>query len=88
MGWTNLVPIFHDDVTHILQPEIPDTMVPYIDNVPIHGPETHYIDTLTCHCTRGKRHDQKSSGKVDMACFSLLVLKSTLLLKKVKKSTA
>ena len=23
MGWTNLVPIFHDDVTHILQPEIP-----------------------------------------------------------------
>ena len=29
-----------------------------------------------------------SSGKVDMACFSLLVLKSTLLLKKVKKSTA
>ena len=29
-----------------------------------------------------------SSGKVDMAFFSLLVLKSTLLLKKVKKSTA
>ena len=23
MGWTNSVPIFHDDVTHILQPEIP-----------------------------------------------------------------
>ncbi len=22
MGWTNSVPIFHDDVTHILQPEI------------------------------------------------------------------
>ena len=29
-----------------------------------------------------------TSEKVDMACFSLLVLKSTLLLKKVKKSTA
>ena len=29
-----------------------------------------------------------ASGKVDMAFFSLLVLKSTLLLKKVKKSTA
>ena len=29
-----------------------------------------------------------TSGKVDMAFFSLLVLKSTLLLKKVKKSTA
>ena len=24
MGWTNSVPIFHDDVTCILQPEIPD----------------------------------------------------------------
>src|SRR5271156_6601552 len=23
MGWTNSVPIFHDDVTHILRPEIP-----------------------------------------------------------------
>ena len=31
---------------------------------------------------------EEASGKVDMACFSLLVLKSTLLLKKVKKSTA
>jgi hypothetical protein len=35
MGWTNSVPIFHDDVTHILQPEIPDTTVPYINDVPI-----------------------------------------------------
>ena len=43
MGWTNSVPIFHDDVTHILQPEIPDTTVPYIDDVPIRGPETRYI---------------------------------------------
>ena len=42
MGWTNSVPIFHDDVTHILQPEIPDTTVPYIDDVPIWGPESRY----------------------------------------------
>jgi hypothetical protein len=42
MGWTNSVPIFHDDVTHILQPEIPETTVPYIDDVPIRGPETRY----------------------------------------------
>ena len=35
MGWTNSAPIFHDDVTHILQPEIPDTTVPYIDDVSI-----------------------------------------------------
>src|SRR5882762_8035341 len=42
MGWTNSVPIFHDDVTSILQPEIPDTTVPYIDDVPIRGPATRY----------------------------------------------
>jgi len=35
IGWMNSIPIFHDDVTHILQPEIPDTTVLYIDNVPI-----------------------------------------------------
>ena len=38
MGWTNSVPIFHNDVTHILQPEIPDTTVPYINDVLIYGP--------------------------------------------------
>ena len=35
MGWTNSVPIFHDDVTCILQPKIPNTTIPYIDDVPI-----------------------------------------------------
>ena len=43
MGWTNSVLIFHDDVTHILQPEIPDVTVPYIDDVPIRGPNTQYV---------------------------------------------
>jgi len=38
MGWTNSVPIFHDDVTYILQQEIPHTTIPYIDDVPIRGP--------------------------------------------------
>ena len=53
MGWTNSVPIFHDNLTYILQPKIPDTTVPYsglknpcsplyIDNVPICGLATHY----------------------------------------------
>ncbi|THH20453.1 hypothetical protein EW146_g901 [Bondarzewia mesenterica] len=41
MGWTNSVPIFHDDVTFILQPEILDITIPYIDDVPVHGPLTH-----------------------------------------------
>ena len=42
MGWTNSVPIFHDDVTYILQPEILETTVPYIDDVPICGPAMRY----------------------------------------------
>jgi Integrase zinc binding domain/RNase H-like domain found in reverse transcriptase len=43
MGWTNSVPIFHDDVTYILQAEIPHTTIPYIDDVPIRGPATRYV---------------------------------------------
>ena len=43
MGWTNSVPIFHDDVTHILQPEIPHTTVPYIDDVPLCSPADRYL---------------------------------------------
>ena len=42
MGWTNAVPIFHDDVTHILQPEVPQYTIPYINDVPIRGPATTY----------------------------------------------
>ena len=42
MGWTNSVPIFHEDVTHILRDEIPDFTEPYIDDVPIRGPKTRY----------------------------------------------
>ena len=43
MGWTNSVPIFHDDVTFILQPEIPEVTVPYIDDVPVKGPKSRYV---------------------------------------------
>jgi hypothetical protein len=42
MGWTNSVPIFHDDVTSILLPEVPHLTVPYIDDVPIKGPRSRY----------------------------------------------
>jgi hypothetical protein len=43
MGWTNSVPIFHDDVTFILRPEIPQVTQPYIDDVPVRGPATRYV---------------------------------------------
>ena len=42
MGWTNSVPIFHDDVTEILRDEIPEYTIPYIDDVPVRGPESRY----------------------------------------------
>ena len=42
MGWTNAVPIFHDDVTHILQPKVPKYTIPYINDVPIRGPTSTY----------------------------------------------
>ena len=43
MGWTNSVPIFHEDVTKILQSEIPHVTQPYIDDVPVRGPASRYI---------------------------------------------
>lgn len=42
MGWTNSVPIFHDDVTYILQEEIPRIAAVFIDDVPVKGPATRY----------------------------------------------
>jgi len=42
MGWTNSIPIFHDDITYILRDEIPKYTLPYIDDVPIWGPDTRY----------------------------------------------
>jgi hypothetical protein len=42
MGWMNSVPIFHDDVTFILQAEISHVTIPYINNIPIKGPTTTY----------------------------------------------
>ena len=42
MGWTNSVPIFHDDVMEILKPEIPHITIPYIDNVLVKGPAERY----------------------------------------------
>lgn len=42
MGWTNSVPIFHDDVNYILKDEVPHVTIPYIDDVPVRGPKTRY----------------------------------------------
>ena len=42
MGWTNSVPIFHDNITYILRDKIPKYTLLYIDDVPIWGPDTRY----------------------------------------------
>jgi hypothetical protein len=42
MGWTNSVPIFHNNVTFILQPKIPNFTIPYIDDVPVKGLQLRY----------------------------------------------
>jgi hypothetical protein len=42
IGWTNSVLIFHDDVTEILEAEIPKFTIPYIDDVPVRGPAVRY----------------------------------------------
>ena len=42
MGWTNLVPIFHNDVTYILQAKIPERTIPYVDDCTLKGPPFDY----------------------------------------------
>ncbi|KNZ74489.1 hypothetical protein J132_06797 [Termitomyces sp. J132] len=39
MGWTNSVPIFHNDITFILQPEIPHNVLSFINDIGIKGPK-------------------------------------------------
>ena len=42
MGWTNSPAVLQGDITHILRPEIPHWTQPFADDVPIHGPRSHY----------------------------------------------
>ncbi|KNZ72267.1 hypothetical protein J132_04060 [Termitomyces sp. J132] len=44
MGWTNSVPIFHNNITFILQPEILYNVLSFINNVGAKGPEDWKID--------------------------------------------
>jgi hypothetical protein len=40
MSWSNSVPIFHADITYMLQDGIPDVTIPFLDDAPIKGPPT------------------------------------------------
>ncbi|KNZ71932.1 hypothetical protein J132_05206 [Termitomyces sp. J132] len=53
MGWTNSVPIFHNDITFILQPEISHNMLSFIDDIGVKGPKIAYMGSFTkfsYHC--------------------------------------
>ena len=60
MGWMNAVPIFHNDVTHILQPKVSKYTILCINDVPIHSPTSTYqnndgvfktiLDNSNIHC--------------------------------------
>jgi len=56
MGWTNLVFIFHENVTEILKDEKPEFTILYIDNIPLRGPATRYeqpiVATKLCRGTK------------------------------------
>ena len=41
-GWTNAVAIFHEDVTFILEPEIPHVAWPFVDDCGIKGPASRF----------------------------------------------
>lgn len=42
MGYTNSMQIQHGDLTFLLQDEIPDIAIPFVDDVPVKGPKTRY----------------------------------------------
>ena len=41
-GWTNVVAIFHEDVTFILESEIPHVTWPFVDDCSIKGPASRF----------------------------------------------
>jgi hypothetical protein len=42
MGYTNSMQIQHGDTTFILQDEIPHVTIPFVDDIPVKGPQTRY----------------------------------------------
>ncbi|TFY76788.1 hypothetical protein EWM64_g7225 [Hericium alpestre] len=42
IGWTNSLPIFHGDVSFVLEPEIPKVAKPFVDDCSALGPLTRY----------------------------------------------
>ncbi len=42
MGWTNSMQVLQGDITYMLQDEIPDVAIPFIDDMGVKGPITCY----------------------------------------------
>ncbi|KNZ76602.1 hypothetical protein J132_09346 [Termitomyces sp. J132] len=79
MGWTNSVPIFHDDITFILKDEIPHATWPYIDDVPIQGPPHRrfvweHLQNVNRVLQRIKYAGGTFSGKKSVVCADEIVV--------------
>ncbi|KAJ2927254.1 hypothetical protein H1R20_g9839, partial [Candolleomyces eurysporus] len=68
MGWTNSVPIFHEDITAILQPEIPHITEPFVDDVPVKGLLTRAepIQKLTRKSVRWEWGEEQDKTMADL----------------------
>ena len=56
MGWCNSILIFHNNVTYILQPKIPDFTISYINDIPCKGSVTNYHDANGNYETIANNH--------------------------------
>ncbi|KNZ78147.1 hypothetical protein J132_01672 [Termitomyces sp. J132] len=72
MGWTNSVPIFHDDITFILQPEILHNMLSFIDDVGAKEPKDWKI-------VNGKPAKHPANSNICLALWEFFELLNRIL---------
>ncbi|KNZ77265.1 hypothetical protein J132_05975 [Termitomyces sp. J132] len=72
MRWTNSVPIFHDNITFILQPEIPHNMLSFIDDVGTKGPKDWKV-------VNGKPAKHPANSNIRLALWEFFELLNRIL---------
>ncbi|KNZ78650.1 hypothetical protein J132_11091 [Termitomyces sp. J132] len=72
MGWTNSVPIFHDYITFILQPEIPYNVLSFIDDIGAKGPKDWKI-------VNGKPAKHPTNSNICLALWEFFELLNRIL---------
>jgi hypothetical protein len=63
MGWTNSVPIFHEDVTYLLQPEIPEVTIPHREGIlyKYYGNVEFYNVSIVVECMCSTKKNEKKN---------------------------